>query len=98
MQTIRHTTGGHFLGEDSNMYRYWHPIEMHKNRIILLIARQRSHIRRQHLKAHTELSSDMQELVFRKNGKVSGRYFYQFLRQGKRVDFMGSIREPEEEI
>jgi len=38
-EAARDTTGGHLLGKNSHMYRYWHPIEMHRDRVIVLIGK-----------------------------------------------------------
>jgi len=76
------TTGGHFFGKNSHMYRIWHPIRTHQNRAILLIGRERSRVADEIVQSRAEPIGDIEEAVFQKNGKVAGRFFYRFLRVG----------------
>jgi dolichol-phosphate mannosyltransferase len=75
---VDNTTGGHFFGKESHMYRYWHPIEKHRKRIIVLIGFKADHMVRTRVRLLTEPISDVKQIVAFKNGKVTGRYFYQF--------------------
>jgi dolichol-phosphate mannosyltransferase len=76
---INNTTGNHYFGGESLMYEYWHPLEAHKKRVILLIGYKTEQFKRNQVQFRTEPISAVKEMVVIKNGKVSGHYFYQFL-------------------
>ncbi len=78
-EAARDTTGGHLFGKNSHMYRYWHPIEMYRNRVILLISKSMEDMADERLKMRGELIGDIQKLVVEKNGKPLGTYFCRFL-------------------
>jgi dolichol-phosphate mannosyltransferase len=81
---VDNTTGGHFFGENTHMYELWHPPQMHRDRVIMLISNTSLDMEGGHIKSRAEPITDVKKLVFRKNGKVAGRYFYRFLREGKK--------------
>jgi len=84
---VGNTTGGHFFGKNSKMYRFWHPNDVHGNRILLLISGERSRLEGGTVESRAEPMGDIEEVVFQKNGKVAGRFFYRFLRVGDRSSF-----------
>jgi len=79
---ISNTTGNHFFGGKGLMYTYWHPLEAHKKRVILLIGHKSEQMDRKRVQLRTDPIGDIKEIVVFKNGKISGRYFYRFLREG----------------
>ena len=81
-EIVSNTTGGHFFGKDSHMYRFWHPAEEHTDRVILLLGHKLSHMERDSVLSRAEPIGDIQTLVTIKNREVTGRYFYRFLRAG----------------
>ncbi|MGD8715897.1 MAG: glycosyltransferase family 39 protein [Desulfobacterales bacterium] len=85
---VGNTTGGHFFGKNSHMYRIWHPIGTHQNRVILLIGRKRSGFADEIVQSRAKPIGDIEEVVFQKNGKVAGRFFYRFLRVDDSSSFL----------
>jgi len=79
------TTGGHFFGKESHMYCYWHPIEKYRKRVTMLIGHKADHMVRTSVSLLTEPISEVKQMVAFKNGKVTGRYFYQFLRMRPQI-------------
>jgi dolichol-phosphate mannosyltransferase len=79
---INNTTGNHYFGGESLMYEYWHPLEAHEKRVILLIGYKTEQFKRNQVQFRTEPISAVKEMVIIKNGKVSGHYFYQLLQAG----------------
>ncbi len=79
-EIVSNTTGGHFFGQNSKMYRYWHPVEEHTGRVIMLMGHKRDHMDRDPVLSTVEPVGDIKKIVTRKNGEVAGRYFYRFLR------------------
>ena len=79
---INNTTGNHYFGGESLMYAYWHPLETHEKRVILLIGYKTEQFKRNQVQFRTDPISDIREMVVLKNGKVAGSFFYQFLQAG----------------
>lgn len=75
---VRNTTGGHFFGKRSHMYRYWHPRWKYRNRALLIIALERSGLLERRVTSQVRAISDIERIVVEKNGKPTGRFFYQF--------------------
>jgi dolichol-phosphate mannosyltransferase len=77
---VNNITGGHFVGKDSHMYRYWHPTEMFENRVIMLIGREPIDFLKRPVRESTEPIGDIEEIVFRSHDKVSGRFLFRLVR------------------
>ncbi len=77
---VDNTTGGHFFGDNTNMYERWHPPEMHRDRVIMLISDDREDVSLENMKSRARPLTDVKTFVFRKNDEMAGRFFYRFLR------------------
>ena len=79
-EAVRDTTGGQLFGDNSVMYRYWHPPETLRNRTILFITDDPKDMQDARVILLTEPLGEVQKLAVEKNGKDVRTYYYRWLR------------------
>lgn len=75
-EIVDNTTGGQLFGYHSNMYRFWHPDHLARDRWLLIIAKEHDSALEGHVPATTTSLSDTELVAYYKNGKIVGRYAY----------------------
>ncbi len=86
---VHDTTGGHPFGDNSRMYRLWHPLaNLDQDRPVLLIGVKKSHLMKPEVTTRTIPVTPVKEMVINKNAKRVTSYFYQFARWRTEDDSM----------
>jgi len=70
---VQNLTGGHLFGENSHMYRFWHPIESFRHQTLCLIGTNRSDLLHRRVGGRVLFLSEIESRSFYKNGKLAGR-------------------------
>jgi len=74
------TSGGHFFGWDSHMHRFWYPVEVETGRTLLVVSDDRALLESPEIiDAHGQSPREIGDLVFHKNGRSAGHWYYRFL-------------------
>lgn len=77
-EVVHNTTGGHLFGENSHMYRYWHPREAFEDKTLLLIGDNRSQLLSKSANSRLIPLGDIYPIAVQKNSKPAGYFFCQF--------------------
>jgi dolichol-phosphate mannosyltransferase len=72
---VRETAGRHFFGKESLMYRYWHPVEEHRGRNMVLVADELAQITDDRVRSHFERVSAPIRIRPLEHGKQSTEFY-----------------------
>ena len=81
-EIIENTTGAQFFGEDSKMFRLWHPDENIKDRDFLLVSPKPGPLQYPRVVSKATPTGDIQNVLAHINGKSGDRYFFRYFREG----------------
>ena len=86
-RAVGNTTGAHFFGETTKMFRYWHPTDQFTEQPLLVIAKKTWQLEWQPILVNVTPISEMKTARTFQSGKPTGRYFYR--------DFVENSNQPE---
>jgi dolichol-phosphate mannosyltransferase len=74
---VRQTTGNQLLGGDSGMYRFWHPVETLRGRVIEVVGRSEQQVEAARTQLGARPLSAVEPLSVRKHGRELARFWCQ---------------------
>ncbi len=73
------TAGRHLFGQNSGMYLFWFPTEEQDRKTMILVGRKPQDLEGTHITSRAKKVHGIKEMLVRKNGKITGRYYYRVI-------------------